>query len=117
MRGDDMNNICSISERLHEALKIRGIKQQELCRRAGVPKSAMSQYLSGFCEPKANRIHLIAVALNVSEVWLLGYDVPMERPDYTAKEKALLDLFNEIPADRQGAVLDLLKAALNIQAK
>lgn len=101
-------------------MKARGVRAAELCRRTGISKSTMSAYINGRNAPNANRLHLIAVALDVQEAWLLGYNVPMERPvreDATAQEKALLDLFKAIPADRQGAVLDLLKAALNIQAK
>ena len=53
----------------------------ELCKRTGIPKSAMSQYINGKFEPRQNRVYLIAKALNVSEAWLMGYDVPAERKD------------------------------------
>lgn len=65
--------------RLKEAMSIRKITQSELCAKTGIPKSAMSQYLSGAFKPKQTRTYLIAEALNVSEAWLLGYDVPMTR--------------------------------------
>ena len=51
----------------------------ELCEKTGIPKSAMSQYRSGSFKPKADRIYLLSKALNVSEAWLMGYDVPMEK--------------------------------------
>ena len=66
-------------ERLNEAMKINGISQTELCVRTQIPKSAMSQYMSGAFKPKQDRTYLIACALNVSEAWLMGFDVPMER--------------------------------------
>ena len=66
-------------ERLKEAMSIRGITQSELCELTGIPKSAMSQYISGAFKPKQQRTFFIAKALNVSETWLLGYDVPMEK--------------------------------------
>ena len=69
---------ASCSGRLALALSLRGMKQSELCARTGIPKSAVSQYISGEFKPKQDRVFLIAQALNVDEAWLMGYDVPME---------------------------------------
>lgn len=67
-------------EQLQKAMKIRGITQNELCRRTGIPKSAMSQYVSGKFKPKQTRTYLIAQALNVNESWLMGFDSePMDK--------------------------------------
>lgn len=68
---------CAI--RLQRALDMRNMKQIDLCNSTGIPKSAMSQYLKGKFEPKQNRLHKIALALDVSEAWLMGLDVPMSR--------------------------------------
>ena len=65
-------------ERIKTALYIRRMKQCDLCKLANVPKSSLSLYLSGAYEPKQDRIYSMAKALNVSEAWLMGYDVPME---------------------------------------
>lgn len=65
--------------RLKKAMNIRAITQSELCEKTGIPKSAMSQYISGNFKPKQNRTHSLAKALDVNEAWLMGYDVPMER--------------------------------------
>ena len=71
-----MNKFC---ERLKEAMELKNISQTELCLRTGIPKSAMSQYVSGAFIPKQDRTYLIAQALDISESWLMGYDVPMEK--------------------------------------
>lgn len=97
------------------------MKQADLCKATRIPKSAISQYISGVYEPKQDRIHLISKALNVSEAWLMGYDVPMERksssdePKITEGEQLLLDLFRKIPEDRQQLVLQMIRAALGNQ--
>lgn len=71
-------------KQLLKAMEIRGINQSELCKRTQIPKSAMSQYMSGKFKPKQTRTYLIAKALNVSEAWLMGFDdVPMEREPET----------------------------------
>jgi transcriptional regulator with XRE-family HTH domain len=69
----------SCGKRIAEALRIKGMKQYELCKLANVPKSSLSLYLSGAYEPKQDRVYDMAKALNVNEAWLMGYDVPMER--------------------------------------
>jgi transcriptional regulator with XRE-family HTH domain len=99
------------------------MKQSELCAKTKIPKSAMSQYISGSFEPKQDRIYLIAQALSVSEAWLMGYDVPMERQDpkknsspeeieLNEGEQLLLDLFRKIPEDKQELVLQMIRVAL-----
>ena len=117
----------TISARIKKALRIKGMKQADLCQRTKIPKSSLSQYLSGDFEPKQDRIYLISKALNVSEAWLMGFDVPMERQTPTKQpspkeiklnegEQLLLDLFRKIPEDQQGLVLNLIRAALgNLQ--
>ena len=54
------------------------MKATELSELTGINKSTISQYLSKEYEPKRDRIELFAKTLNVNEVWLTGYDVPME---------------------------------------
>ena len=112
------------SERISTALTIRRMKQSELCARTKIPKSAMSQYISGAFEPKQDRIYLIAKALGVSEAWLMGYDVPMERQvkktspteaELTEGEQVLLDLFRRVPEEKQELVLQMIRVALGNQ--
>ena len=118
----EYERVATCSERIKEALYIKGMKQSDLCRLTHIPKSAISQYISGAFEPKQDRIYLIAKALNVSEAWLMGLDVSMERQDrktsspsepaLSEEEKALLELFNKVPKDKQHLVLQMIRAAL-----
>ena len=39
-------------------------------------KSDISQYVSGKNEPNQEKLFVLSKALNVSEAWLMGYDVP-----------------------------------------
>ena len=106
------------------ALQIKGVKQADLCRLTKIPKSALSQYISGAYDPKQDRIYLIANALNVSEAWLMGLDVPMDRQvkkvspseaDLSEGEMALLNLFRRVPEDKQQLVLQMIRVALGNQ--
>jgi repressor LexA len=68
-------------DRLKEAMRLRKMKQADLANATGLGKSAISQYCSGVYEPKQTPIFLIAKTLNVSEAWLMGFDVPMDRTE------------------------------------
>ena len=116
--------VATCAERLRDVLSIKNIRQTDLCRLAKIPKSSLSQYLSGDFEPKQDRIYIISKVLNISEAWLMGYDVPMEREkklpndeklSLTDGERALLDLFSRIPEDKQNLVLQMIRVALSSQ--
>lgn len=72
----------SFADRLNKILRIRNIKPAELAEKSGVPKSAISQYLSGLYEAKQKNIDKLSLALNVNPSWLMGHDVPMEKIDF-----------------------------------
>lgn len=118
---NDWNRVSNTSQRLKEALDNSKMKQAELSRRTGLDKGSIHHYLSGRYEPKSSAINKMAIALNVSEAWLWGYDVPMAREEKTIStnelpltdgEKALLDLFNQVPKENQQMVLDMIRIAL-----
>ena len=117
----EYDRVATCAERIKKALYIKGMKQSDLCRLTQIPKSALSQYISGAFEPKQDRIYLMAQALNVSEAWLMGLDVPMERQvkkvspseaELSEGEKMLLDLFRLVPEDKQELVLQMIRVAL-----
>jgi transcriptional regulator with XRE-family HTH domain len=130
--------ISNVAQRLSQALATKRIKQIELCKMLEIPKGAMSHYLSGKYEPRQSRLNEMAIALNVSEAWLMGYDVPMERPigqqaelnlqlfaenespdenNLTEGEKEFLNLFRMLPEEEQRIYLEMLRARLNARTK
>lgn len=83
-----MEHIYSTAERLQQIIRDRGIKQADIlaaaqpyCERYGVKlnKSDLSQFVNGKSNPGQWKLTVLALALNVSESWLMGLDVPMER--------------------------------------
>lgn len=82
--------------RIREALSIRNMKQVELCEKTGIKKSSLNNWLSQRWQPKQEPIMKMAKALDVSEMWLAGYNVPMERPVAQKKNDELVQLINEI---------------------
>ena len=97
-------------------MDIKNINQVDLCQRTGIPKSSMSMYLSGERSPRQNRLSQIAEKFNISEAWLMGYDVPMERTDSLSDEtlsqkdkRDILDIISSTKAEllsQEGLMFD-----------
>lgn len=99
------------ASRLAQIMKENNLRQIDIlnrtlpyCQQYGVKmnKSDISQYCSGKTEPNQDKLFVLGKALNVSEAWLMGYDVPMESS--LSKEssdvksvKALYDFINSHP--------------------
>ena len=131
----------STSDRLKEIMRIRDMKQADLARATGLAKGGISNYITGRYEPKSDVISKLAKALNCSEMWLWGYDVPMERQNNISPEELtlsegeklwmelyyrlsdetkkvfinMMDSFDKIPTDKQRFVLEMIRVALGNQ--
>ena len=91
--------VAPISARLRIALNRSGKKQADLMRETGLDRGAISSYLSGKYEPKQKAIYLLAQALDVSEAWLMGYDVDMTRTTESKKNDQLSQLVARMRED------------------
>ena len=76
---------ATTAERLQIAMDDARMQPADLAKAANINKGSLSRYLSGEREPKQITANKMAIALNVSEMWLWGYDVPKER-DVKKKE-------------------------------
>lgn len=72
------DKIATFSQRLRNGLDIRQMTQSELSKLSHISKSSISRYLKGDWEGKQSAVYALSNALNVTEAWLMGYDVPME---------------------------------------
>lgn len=97
----DFVQVASVADRLREAMNMRNKKQVDLERETGINRSAISRYLSGEYEPKNKPIYELAKALDVSEQWLMGYDVPMERPKAQKNNDAISDIVVKLRSDEE----------------
>lgn len=104
---------ATLSQRLREALTASGMKQADLVRETGLDRGSISSYLSGKYEPKQKAIYKMARALNVSESWLLGYDVPMHRTDEQKKNDQLAKLIVKMRTDNDFYNTVVALASLN----
>ena len=95
----EVENRVPTADRLRQAMDAAGKKQLDLAKAAGLSHSTISRYLSGQMEPKQKAVALMAVALNVSEMWLWGYDVPMTRTPEQKKNDDLVKVIAQLRKD------------------
>lgn len=99
--------------RIKEALSIRKMKQVELAERTGFSKGVISSWVSQRWQPKYDAIVKMAQVLDVSEMWLAGYDTPMDRPAAQKKMDGVAQLVNIIRKDEKFCNLVATLAAIN----
>ena len=88
-----------LKDRLREALEIRGKKAADLSKDLNIPKSAISQYLSGKSQKMdSERMYSICRYLNVNEAWMLGFNVPMDR-EMKKKNDTMVNIVQRMQKD------------------
>ncbi|MBY6915593.1 DNA-binding protein [Clostridium botulinum] len=104
----ELENTAIRLKKLMQERKLRQVDLLEmlrpLCEKYNVKinKSDISQYLSGKVKPGQEKLSMIGMALNINEAWLMGYDVPKEKPHYiktlslTKEETTLLENYNKL---------------------
>lgn len=76
---DEYGRITTTAERLKQIMEERGLSQTDLAEGSGVERTRINRYVLDKAIPKSDKIMKLAKFLNVSEMWLWGFDVPKER--------------------------------------
>lgn len=118
----------STAQRLKQVMDARNMRQVDIlaaakpfCDKYGVKlgKNDLSQYVSGKVEPRQDKLTILGLALGVSEAWLMGYDVSMERNVTPTAEvgdgrtSEYIDLFQLLNADQQALIIHAIKGLLS----
>lgn len=109
------NRIDTTSNRLKMAMKEAGKKQVDLVNETGIDKGSMSHYVSGKYIPKQDTIYKLAKALDVSEMWLWGYDCEKERPLMQKNNDTIADIVVRLRTDSD--FLSLVETLNNLDAE
>lgn len=80
-----MKKVATTAQRLTEYMERTGLSQTDILTRCApyqtesvkISRPYLSQYVAGKFEPNRERLAILAKAMSVDEVWLMGYDVPM----------------------------------------
>ena len=116
---DKLQRPAYTKDRMKEAMLRANKKQIDISRETGIAKGTISNYLYGKYEPKPEAVAKIAKSLDVSDMWLMGYDVPMKRSksltDYEENphELELHDYFETLETKEQKNIVEYVKAVSN----
>lgn len=117
------------AQRLRQIMDERKLKQVDILKMAEpfcemyntkLTKSALTQYLSGKVkDPRNDKLSILAFALGVSEAWLMGFDVPMDRTTPIpgeigdGRKARLVNLFERLPDNEQDEIISLIEWKLS----
>lgn len=119
----------STSDRLEHLMKERKLKQVDIlnlslpyCKKYNIKmnKSDISQYVSGKVEPSQEKLVVLGMALNVSEAWLMGFDVSPIRKDNSKEAEKDVDLlwkFSMLEQRDKETILDMIDVMLSRKEK
>lgn len=116
--------VSTSQHRLAELMTTLNINQADLCKRTGIKKASMSNYVNGNREPNRTALFQLSEPFGINPAWLMGYDVPMYLSDkikdiekridaldatvITANEKAMVIAFRNADVDTQKMIKRLL---------
>ena len=109
------NLIDTFAHRLKYAIKIRDVRPVDISKVTGISKTNLSCYMSGKYEAKQDGVEILAKVLDVNPVWLMGYDVPAEKPtEPTPEITDSLSSFNPIEYRSSSDVVKYLRQSKNM---
>lgn len=117
------------STRLKQIMQERNLRQSDILKlaepycqqyRIKLGKSDLSQFVNGKVEPGQWKLTILGLALNVSEAWLMGYDVPRERekeptPIVEDELAEISRIFTSLNSDNRAKLLELSRLYLAAQ--
>lgn len=115
------------SKRLKQLMSERHLKQVDILNASkpfqksleiNMSKSTLSQYVSGKQSPDQKHLFLLAKTLDVSEPWLMGYDVSMQRKNSNSNDNnviKLTDIYTQLNEQRQHRVVNYASNQLREQ--
>lgn len=92
----------STASRLRQIMEEKKLRQVDILKLAlpicaeydvKMNKSDISQYVSGKVEPSQEKLVVLGMALNVTESWLMGFNVSSERKDTPIQAKKDFDIY------------------------
>ena len=113
----------SMAQRIKDLRTEKGLTLEQVAEVVGVGKSTVRKWETGMiANMRRDKIAALAEALGTTPAYLMGWSdggtkKAPDQPKLTEGEKLMLELFRQIPEDRQPEALDLLRVALKMQQR
>lgn len=117
---------ATTASRLLHIMNVRNLKQIDIlklaepyCKKHNVKlnKNDLSQYVNGKVEPGQSKLYILGQALNVSEAWLMGYDVPMQKESDSDVDYTMVDNIIPMPKIKKVPLLGTIACGEPILAE
>lgn len=82
----------TFANRLKKSLDYNNMRPIDLANKTKISKAQICNYLKGTYKAKQDKLYIIAKALDVSEAWLMGYDVDMDREWFPDNKEDLTNI-------------------------
>lgn len=105
-------------------MKSRGLRQVDILEKSKpiqektgikMSKAHLSNYVNGRSNPDQLRLVLLSQTLGVSEVWLMGYDVPIEPENNTSLIAEVSKSMKKLTTFNQKEVFNFVEKLLKEQ--
>lgn len=98
-------------------LKLHGKEQKEVAAVMGVATSTFNDWVKGKKYPRIDKIEMLANYFGILKSDLIEEKKPssLKEIKLSEGERALIDLFRQVPEDKQQLVLQMIRAALGSQ--
>lgn len=113
-----------MAKRIKELRTAKGLTLEQVADVVGVGKSTVRKWETGMiANMRRDKIASLAKALGTTPAYLMGWKEEETKKDsptdlqLSEGEKLMLQLFRQIPEDRQQEALELLRVALKMQQR
>lgn len=99
----------------------KGMTLEQVADIVGVGKSTVRKWETGMiANMKRDKIALLAKALSTTPAYLMGWKEEetisaLDEPKLTESQRLMLDLFDQVPEEKQKMVLEMIRVALKTQ--
>lgn len=110
-----MEKITTFGERLKKTMQMKNVDANYLQEITGINSSLIYRYEKGLVEPRQPKIDLIAKALGVNTLWIMGYDCTHEivSENRTNIFNQINGILNNCTEDELSKILVFLETFMN----
>ena len=112
-----MDNKYIFSKNLKRLMTIKNVNRKEIAEVLGISYFTISDWVNGKKYPRMDKVELLANYFGVLKSDLIEMEsdtIPSSQTlIITEEEKLMLELFREVPEDKQQMVIQMVKVALS----
>ena len=115
----NIGNKETLSKNLLFYLERSGKSQKEVAEYIGVTPASLNEWVKAKKYPRIDKIELLARYFGILKSDLIeekgdNKNLPSENSTLSEGEQMLIDLFRQIPEDKQSAVLEMIRSAVRM---